>query len=243
MKISFLIYLLLSIPFFLAGQSTFSLAPDTVFAKKYADEEAIHAYAQFENYSGDSLHLRWIKRSLVFTDAAGHPPGGVLSWEFDFQACGDYYADVHQKVDSADFWLAPEAASIDKMVGYLFPKGAPGRMVADFVVFPVDHPADSFRLVLDFTVLPLTATSTSAQKSPDLPQLYPNPAGSYTTVSNLPKGAERVLLLNAQGQVVQTYPVQGRADIRLSLAHLPRGRYQLLYLQERWRPLEALILR
>jgi hypothetical protein len=63
--------------------------------------------------------------------------------------------------------------------------------------------------------------------SPEAPELYPNPAQTYTSLnlSSLPQGTYTVTLTDMTGRVVQTLALTGGKVHALDLGALPSGAY------------------
>lgn len=66
--------------------------------------------------------------------------------------------------------------------------------------------------------------------------LYPNPAGEYVSVTDLPKGASSIVLLNASGKLEQSFTVNGTHQI-IECKHLASGWYILQVLDYTGRPI------
>lgn len=214
----------------LAGAQTFTVSQTFVTATKPASFFVFYNYVQLENLTNDTLHLRWVKTETLVNPGAGHGSSSEMgSWVTSILDPNNSY-DPANAIDSADFYLLPEASSTDKFIFHLFPNLQAGNLVVKFKIFPVDDPADAQFVTFDFTATPV-ATGTEELTSDQQLAVYPNPAGSDFTLSNLSETEKQIWLADAQGRVLESFLLKKNETRQVSCEGLPSGVFYLKFQQ------------
>lgn len=210
----------------LAGAQTFTVSQTYVTATKPASFFVFYNYVQLENLTSDTLHLRWVKTETLVNPGAGHGSSNEMGdWVTSILDPNNSY-DPANAIDSADFYLLPEASSTDKFIFHLFPNLQAGNLVVKFKIFPVNDPAAAQFVTFDFTATPVATASEESVLNQQL-AVYPNPAGSEFTVSNLSETEKQIWLVDAQGRVQEGFLLRKNESRQIAAEGLSSGFYYL----------------
>ncbi len=207
----------------LEAQPLFTLTPDTVFATKPASTFTMYNYAQFDNLSGDTLAMRWVKTQTIIQQSGGHGGQGFGDWTISLQDPINFFNPA-MEVDSADFELLPVTSATDKFITQLYPNGQKGTLSMTYKIFAVNDPGNFVEVVFDYTVTTST-TSVSETGAPAWLEVFPNPANDLVQVRNNSGAAIPLRLLSANGQCLQGLELQGMETKALDISKEPPGLY------------------
>jgi hypothetical protein len=163
------------------GQISFNLTPDTVQAMKPKNTFVMYNYAQFENLTGDSLPMRWVRTSVQM-EQNGSMVSELGDWDLGVYDPTNVYLNAN-KLDSADFVLQPVTNTNDKFILHLYPHNVAGHLLVRFRVFPIANPADSTSVVFDYTSEEISSASQDLAAAIGL-EVFPNPASDWLNLRN-----------------------------------------------------------
>lgn len=205
------------------AQPLFTLTPDTVFATKPASNFTMYNYAQFDNLSGDTLAMRWVKTQTFIQQPGGHGGQGFGDWTISLQDPINFYNPA-MELDSADFELLPITSSTDKFIVQLYPNGQEGTLSMTYKIFALNDPDNFVEVIFDYTVTPST-TSVGEVAAPERLEVFPNPANDLVQVRNNSGAAMPLRLLSANGQCLQTLVLAGMEAKILDISMQAPGLY------------------
>lgn len=208
------------------AQPGFSVTPEVVTAVKPSDIFVFYNYTQFENLTGDTLRMRWVRAEVVASNRSASPGTGPMgNWATAIQDPNAYYNPANG-LDSADFYLPPVTGSTDHFILQLFPNNEAGNLIMKFRFFPVANPADSLTVTFDFTATPVMA-STIEQAPGAVISAYPNPAPGRFFIRNLMGSPCAVTLFSSRGQALRRYSLSPGEEAPVDGSGLPAGSYYL----------------
>lgn len=202
------------------AQVSFSATPTLIEAVKPSNYFVFYNYSQFENLSGDTLQMRWVRTELTTS------LGGSELGDWTLALNDPQNAFLNGIPDSADFVLLPVSTSTDKFIYQMFPNDQAGSILTRFRIFPIDNPADSVTLTFDYTsVDPVSSTNESNQIWSK--NIYPNPVSDWLEINN-PYGQKiNGQLFTSDGRPIFDFEIDGNDKQSFDTSSLTDGVYFL----------------
>lgn len=135
------------------SQNLFAVSDSIVTVVKTTSSFVAYNYLNFENFTGESLQMKWRKVTLL-----EGPP------EWELSVVGPPTSALPTTADSSLFMLPAEPASADKLLYQVFPNETAGHAISRFTFFPVSNPADSVQVIFDYTINEVVGTNSIAEK-------------------------------------------------------------------------------
>lgn len=209
----------------LFSQTSFSLTPSIVYAEKPKTNFVMYNYATLENLTGDTLQMRWVKKSVV-TGGTGHGGGDLDNWIIAVQDPDNFHSPAND-LDSADFRLLPVASFTDKFLLHLHPNNTAGSLVVTFKVFPIANPTDSAIVSFNYTVLDVASAVAELDSNAGI-AIYPNPATEHVLLRNTAQETLDVTWVSPDGKCHETSRILPGEAIWAQVGNKVSGTWQLL---------------
>lgn len=238
-KIIFTI-VLLTVLFFtknLNAQVAFSTTPDTINLVKPATFEFFYDYVLFENNTSDTLYMRWKKVYLDVDPLSSH--GGDNGWKISLQDPTQYHSSV-SGMDSADFYLPTVPTGLtNKFILHVRPNGYPGTLHGKYLFYPIDNPADTASVILNYEGVEVVSTQ---EFSDGKIEVAPNPATDFITIKNLSTSKKGMRLMDMNGKVWETDFLEAESSRELSTSKFPTGIYFLVFEKEQETVIQKMVI-
>lgn len=183
------------------GQASFKLTPDSVVVVKPKDSFVMYNYSQFENLTGDTLPMRWVRTSVMI-EQGGNIVSELGDWDLGIYDPSNIYL-IANKLDTADFVLQPTADTNDKFILHLYPNNVAGHLLVHFRIFPIANPSDSASIDFDYTSAELPSASVDRAADIGL-EVFPNPSSTWVNMRNTSPETLAVTWVSANGLPLET---------------------------------------
>jgi hypothetical protein len=219
------------------AQVAFSTTPDTINLVKPATFDFFYDYVLFENNTSDTLYMRWKKVYLEVDPLSSH--GGNNGWEISIQDPTQDHSSAYG-LDSADFYLpAIPTGLTNKFILHVKPNGYPGTLHAKYLFYPLDNPADSSSVILNYEGIEVVSTQ---EFSDGKIEVAPNPAIDFVTVKNISTSKKGMRLMSMDGKTWLSDVVEAESSREISTDQFPSGIYFLVFEKERETVIQKIII-
>ncbi len=218
------------------AQVAFSSTPDTINLAKPADFEFFYDYVLFDNNTSDTLYMRWKKVFLEVDPLQSHGGGG---WEISIQDPTQYHPFGYG-IDSAEFYLPTiPTGQTNKFILHVKPNEYAGTLHAKYLFYPIDNPADTSSVVLNYLGLEVVSTQ---EFSDGKIEVAPNPATDFIKIENLSMSKKGMRLMDMNGKVWKADFLEAESSREISISTYPSGVYFLVFEKEKETVIQKIII-